>query len=328
VIKFDDVRTGETELEQELAMTDLSFARHHLFKAAGIAAAGVLANVANAQPLPLTPQQRHDLFAYSGADLTVQHCLGEANGVNCNLSTDTFLEAIASEAARLAASGPPSFTLNGITVETAAGQAAQIEAKADAALAADGVPGALVASCFLKGTRILTAQGERPIEELCSGDLIATDSGLRPVQEIVRWIYPQPWPRSVRPVRISKNALADGVPSRDLIVSQEHAVMVDGALVTADSLINGTTIVQHAVVDCDALQYYHIKLATPAIITAENTPTESLAQGEERLPVLSFHHRRREQLAWHLRSALSPWIDIRQPLHRICDRLAERAMVA
>ena len=150
---------------------------------------------------------------------------------------------------------------------------------------------------------------------------------MQPIEQVFHYIYPKPWSFALQPVRISKNALADGVPSRDLIVSQEHAVMVDGELVTADSLINGTTILQHTV-DCDPLEYYHIALANPDIIIAENTPTESLAPGEERLPVLSFHHRRRERLGWHLRSALSPWIDIRQPLDRICDRVAERAAAA
>lgn len=113
----------------------------------------------------------------------------------------------------------------------------------------------------------------------------------------------------------------------DLYVTQEHAVVVDGELVTAGSLLNGKTITLDPGVDCDALEYYHLKFRHAEIITAENTLSESLVHTAQRIPVLSFSNRR-QRLGWHLRSALSPGIDIRQPLDRICDRLAERAAAA
>ena len=43
-------------------------------------------------------------------------------------------------------------------------------------------------NCFLKGTRIQTAEGERKIEDLAVGDLLPTMfGGLRPVQWIGRY---------------------------------------------------------------------------------------------------------------------------------------------
>ena len=64
-------------------------------------------------------------------------------------------------------------------------------------------------NCFLKGTKIETAAGERRIEDLAIGDLLPTMfGGLRPIQWIGR--YPikksdpsKPWVRDALPVRIA-----------------------------------------------------------------------------------------------------------------------------
>ena len=216
-------------------MTDLAFSRRHLFKAAGIVAAGVLGKTMSARAMTWGDNYKYESLAGAQIPLeqyaldyrNVAHCYAFQGGVGCNLPqteyNDAFLYAQANH---------------------------------------DPFPGP---SCFLKGTNIRTAAGERPIEEFDFGDSIQTlSNGVQPIEQVFHYIYPKPWSFALQPVRISKNALADGVPSRDLIVSQEHAVMVDGELVTADSLINGTTILQHTV-DCDPLEYYHIALANPDI---------------------------------------------------------------
>ena len=74
------------------------------------------------------------------------------------------------------------------------------------------------AMCFLKGTKIQTAEGERKVEDLAIGDLLPTMfGGLRPVQWIGR--YPirrsdptKPWVKDALPVRIARSALAPNVP--------------------------------------------------------------------------------------------------------------------
>jgi hypothetical protein len=106
-------------------------------------------------------------------------------------------------------------------------------------------------NCFLKGTRIETAEGERKIEDLAIGDLLPTMfGGLRPVQWIGR--YPikksdpsKPWVKDALPVRIAASALAPDVPHADLYVTAFHSLLIDGVLVPAKMLINGTTITRY-----------------------------------------------------------------------------------
>ena len=60
-------------------------------------------------------------------------------------------------------------------------------------------------------------------------------------------------------MRIARNAFGDNVPVRDLCLSADHAVFVDGTLVPVELLMNGTTVIQenrgrmpeHAVVLAD-----------------------------------------------------------------------------
>ena len=57
------------------------------------------------------------------------------------------------------------------------------------------------AMCFLKGTKIQTAEGERKVEDLAIGDLLPTMfGGLRPVQ----WIGRYPIKRAIPPSRGSR----------------------------------------------------------------------------------------------------------------------------
>jgi hypothetical protein len=62
------------------------------------------------------------------------------------------------------------------------------------------------------------------------------------------------------------------VPDRDLFVSPDHAVYIDGYLIPAKELLNHSNITQD---NRDRITYYHIELERHAVIFAENTAVET-----------------------------------------------------
>jgi Hint domain len=74
-------------------------------------------------------------------------------------------------------------------------------------------------------------------------------------------------------VLIRANAIARGIPDRDLRLSATHAVYVDGALVPAAALVNGVSIRREH--HDAAISYFHIELEGHDIIFAEGLPVET-----------------------------------------------------
>jgi len=206
--------------------------------------------------------------------------------------------------------------------------------------------------CFLKGTIIRTADGGRKIEDLADGDLLPTVfGGICPIQSIGYYPYrksdrAKSWVKDVLPVRIARSALGPDLPHADLYVTMEHALLIDGVLVTAGSLINGTTITVYDPRERDELEFFHIKLERHNAIYAEGASCETLRNVEDSAvnfaeylrnyghptiqeapcaPLLSCTGGRRE-IRSRFRSAISPWIDRRQKLDIIRDELEERGI--
>lgn len=133
--------------------------------------------------------------------------------------------------------------------------------------------------CFVAGTMIATAQGEVPVEALRAGDLVLDMDGGARMQPVI-WVghadvdlRRQRDRRRSAPVRIAAGALADGVPCRDLCVSPDHAVFLNGHLVPAHCLVNGSSIVQEL---CrDTVRYYHVELAEHGLLVSDGAVTES-----------------------------------------------------
>lgn len=137
-------------------------------------------------------------------------------------------------------------------------------------------------ACFRAGTRLATPDGPVAVEDLDPGDFLVTGFGaaLR-----VRWVgyrtlecarHPRPW--DVMPVRVAAGAFRPGSPGRDLYLSPDHAVFVDGVLIPVRYLLNGATVVQeHA----DEVTYFHVEVetaageATHSVVLAEGLATES-----------------------------------------------------
>jgi microcystin-dependent protein len=140
-------------------------------------------------------------------------------------------------------------------------------------------------SCFVTGTLILTDSGEVEVERLKVGDLVVTASGeRRPIKWIGRHKVAARFADPLRswPIRIRANALADGVPSRDLLLSADHAVLIDDILFQAGATVNGTSITRENIVP-EAFTYYHVELDDHSLILAEGTQAETFIDNVDRM---------------------------------------------
>ena len=142
--------------------------------------------------------------------------------------------------------------------------------------------------CFAAGTQILTATGEVPVEKLRSGDLVATLSGNGAPMKPVLWIghrrinlIGNPAAEMLHPIRIKAGALGECTPHRDLLVSGDHCLYFDGALVPARLLVNGSSIVVER--GMSEVHYYHVELESHDVLLAEGAAAESWLDTGNRL---------------------------------------------
>ena len=142
-------------------------------------------------------------------------------------------------------------------------------------------------TCFAEGMEVLMPKGGRRVEDLNVGDLVVTRDG---APQSIRWIgkASRPARDNFRPVCIKAGALGAGVPSKDLIVSQQHRMLfvspiaermtgTEEVLVPAIKLVDflGVELVN----DWDTVTYFHLLLDEHQIIYAHDAPTESLLTG-------------------------------------------------
>jgi Hint domain len=142
-----------------------------------------------------------------------------------------------------------------------------------------------VAFCFMVGTMIKTPQGEVPVETLKRGDMVTTiDGRAMPVSWIGRQTVSTVFadPLRISPIRIKASALADNVPSRDLSLSPDHAILIGEILIQAGALVNGTSIVRETNVP-KTFTYWHVELEDHSLILAQNTAAETFVDNLDRL---------------------------------------------
>jgi Hint domain len=207
--------------------------------------------------------------------------------------------------------------------------------------------------CFLKGTRIWTPDGESRVEDLRINDLVVTSSGeAKPIQ----WLWKQrfarqsgqEWAEEIVPIRVARSALGPNTPHRDLYLSRYHCLYLDGVLIPAVDLINGSTIARVDAEHLRDIEYFHVKLDRHSVIYAEGAACETLqavtavnsdelefeqyrrmygessSPDEPVAPVLAYNGGR-ARLRGRIRSVVSRVIDVRSKLEILRDDLRERA---
>jgi hypothetical protein len=206
--------------------------------------------------------------------------------------------------------------------------------------------------CFLRGTQILTPQGERPIEDLQTGEMVLTVSGeAKPIKWIGRMRFERDgqtsWDDEIAPIKIAHGAFNGDLPHSELFVSGRHRVFINGLLIPARDLINGSSITRLSAMEADVLEYLHIELEGHDVILANGAPAETLEGNADRADFDNFdeyvalygatltnqtlyapvaaRNGRRQALQSHLRGMLAPIYDRRQPLEIIQDELARQA---
>ncbi|WP_086653746.1 Hint domain-containing protein [Acetobacter malorum] len=135
--------------------------------------------------------------------------------------------------------------------------------------------------CFLSGSMIQTPNGEVAVETLRLGD------------EVTAYVNGMPQPRRVvwagkshatarphlaaadagYPVRILKDAIADSVPYKDMLITPEHCLFFYGRFVPARMLVNGSSIFYDTSIT--SYEYFHVETEEHSVLRADGMLTES-----------------------------------------------------
>lgn len=153
--------------------------------------------------------------------------------------------------------------------------------------------------CFVRGTMIETEFGAIAVENLSEDMRVWTrDNGLQPI----RWIGSRRLGadalarnEELKPIRIRAGALGNGTPTQDLIVSQQHRILVRSrialkmfgsheVLVAAKQLLQIPGI--DIVTDTVEVEYFHFLFDRHEVVLSNGAETESLFTGPEALKAL------------------------------------------
>ncbi|QCE35035.1 hypothetical protein FAI40_06625 [Acetobacteraceae bacterium] len=143
-------------------------------------------------------------------------------------------------------------------------------------------------TCFLRGTRIATPQGEIEVQDLKAGDeLWAFVDGKEVARKITFIQHKESNLRQNLPVDLAgwavcvkAGAFGAHLPEQDLWVTAEHSFLFEGRFVPVRMLVNGRTIYYDT--SLAAFDFFHVETEPHSIIKAEGVLTESWLNTEER----------------------------------------------
>lgn len=145
--------------------------------------------------------------------------------------------------------------------------------------------GAVFVACFAKGTLIAGPTGERPIQDLRSGDLVQTlDHGLQPLRLILtrHLDFDAGDPPCHKPIAFQPGTLGPGSPDRTLIVSPQHRMLIHRPA-HGDVLTPAKGLTEHTGVRLmkgrRQITYYHLVFSRHQIVRAQGCWSESFYPG-------------------------------------------------
>jgi len=178
---------------------------------------------------------------------------------------------------------------------------------------------------------IRAEKGDVAVEDLRVGDVVSVVDGHH---RRVVWIGRRTIdctrhksPESIWPVRIAAGAFGPARPARDLFLSPDHGVFVDGILIPAGLLVNGTTVTRDPRA---TVQYFHVELEQHDILFAEDLPVESYldtggrAAFEGGATAMELHPDFGPASVWEA-SGCAPLVMVGPMIDRVRTRLEERA---
>ncbi|MBO1325186.1 Hint domain-containing protein [Acetobacter sp. TBRC 12305] len=143
----------------------------------------------------------------------------------------------------------------------------------------DGSGGILI--CYLTGSMIHTPSGDVAVEDLRIGDrLVAYVDGAEDIRPVT-WVGTAratvrphlPDDEAGYPVRILRDAIADGVPYKDMLITPEHCLFLNGTFVPVRMLVNGRSIFYDR--SLTSYTYYHVETQAHSVIRADGVLSES-----------------------------------------------------
>lgn len=160
-----------------------------------------------------------------------------------------------------------------------------------------------IPACYATGSLIATPAGAIPVEQLTAGDcVLGQDDRLHRV----RWVWSGQQPLDgvagdQKPVLIRADALGEGLPKQDLIVSGQHRIVVGGSgqledIFDTPMMVPAKALVEHRGVRFmtgkRSIMWHHFLCDAHSVVFANGLASESLLLG----PTL-LHGMNRAQLA-------------------------------
>jgi Hint domain len=148
---------------------------------------------------------------------------------------------------------------------------------------------------------------------------------------------------------VSRFAIDDRTPQRDLYLSQGHSLLIDGVLIRVKHLVNGRSITFDEDANrFDTIEYFCVELDTHQVIFAEGTAAETFwysggqiawdnlgdyqdlygSEHEVMSPFapICYYSGGRAEVRALLRLGASRFVDVRDPIQIAYGRIAARAM--